>query len=153
MTTLPEGLRELADMFEKLGDELPTPYFTGNDVWLSFWSDDAAEKVRDAAKLIGGRWHKNDPKNNDWDASTYTLTNDHKFGPLKLMILAHREKVCERVQVGTERIEVEAQPAVEAHVEERPVYDWVCSPLIKKVDELAAAGKEITITSETPVSA
>jgi hypothetical protein len=54
-----------------------------------------------------------------------------ELSPLtKLHFCVERAKVCERVLVGTELVEVPAQPAVEAHVEERPKYEWKCADAI-----------------------
>lgn len=138
MSDYTDGLREIADLLDAIPD-LPDPWFNGNEVRFSCWGidgKDPAPEVRRIAKLIGGRWHKNDPTAGRYDASYYTLTHDRKFGPFSLVVIAEREKVCVRKQVGVERVEHEA---VEAHVEEKPLYEWECVPLLAKVDELASA--------------
>lgn len=59
------------------------------------------------------------------------------FGTVRVEVLAYREEVCERVQVGTETVTTLAKdPAALAAIpevevtEEVPVYEWKCKPLL-----------------------
>lgn len=133
------GLREIADLLDAVPD-LPTPNIDSDSVTFHLWTD-ADKEVARFAKAIGGRWHKNDPKANEFEAKYYVLTHDHAFGPYKLRLLAQREAVCNRIQVGTRTVKEEARAA---SVKEVPVYEWECVPLLKKVDELASAPEAIS---------
>jgi hypothetical protein len=124
-----DGLRKLADLLESTPD-LPTPYLRGNDArWASY--NDVAEVAR-LASLIPGTMRKNDPKESEYDATYYVLTSDVQFGPLRLTVTSYRATVCERVQTGTQIVEVPAVEAAPARVEEVPVFEYVCSPLLAK---------------------
>lgn len=136
------------EFLTSLPDDMPRPYIDGflDSVTFSFWyTDDIAIKVRDAARAIGGRWHKNDPSKSSSDAAYYILTHDVKLaGDVQVRIQCDRDEVCEKVETGTKTVVVPAKAAVEEHVEEQPVYSFICKPLNEAAnaltldDELAA---------------
>jgi hypothetical protein len=124
-----DGLRKLADLLESTPD-LPTPYLSGDEArWSSYY--DAAEVARLASMLPGVK-RKNDPSDGDYDATYYVLTSDVRFGPFKLAVSSYRATVCEKIQTGTQTVEVPAVEAAPARVEEVPVFEYVCSPLLAK---------------------
>jgi hypothetical protein len=72
-----------------------------------------------------------------------------RWGPVGAMVLANRNDVCERVQVGTETVtrEVRDEDAVAEALadipvatvtEEVPVYEWECKPLLAAGSDGAA---------------
>lgn len=124
-----DGLRKLAALLESTPD-LPTPYMTSDSVRWSAWSD-AAEVARLAA-LLPGTMHKNDPTESDYHATYYVMTSSKRFGPFKLVVQSYRDTVCERIQTGTKTVRVPAVKAAPARVEEQPVFEYVCSPLLAK---------------------
>jgi hypothetical protein len=124
-----EGLRKLADLLDATPD-LPTPFLSGDTIT---WSDyyDAAEVAR-LSSLVPGRMLKNDPNEGGYDATYYRLTSNVKYGPFKLVVSSYRSTVCEKVQTGTKVVEVPPVEAAPGRVEEVPVFEYVCSPLLAK---------------------
>lgn len=99
------GLRELA-MFLEANPEVPEPVGTQLNAFLH----DAAALAQLARK---GAWEK-------VYAGDYFCLRRTFAGGIQLDINCSRDRVCERVLVGTR--EVAAQPA---HLE--PVYEWRCA--------------------------
>lgn len=87
---------------------------------------DAAD-LADRARRIGGRWAKEAD-----DYGLFRLRQEIAPGVFYELI-ANREDVCERVQVGEETVTepdpvaVGALPVVERVV---PVYEWRCDPIL-----------------------
>jgi hypothetical protein len=124
-----EGLRKLADLLDATPD-LPTPYMTNTGPrWSSYF--DASEVAR-LASLVPGTMRKNDPNADGYNAEYYELTSDVKFGPFRLVVTSYRDTVCEKVQTGTKTVEHPRVKAAPARVEEVPVFEYVCSPLLAK---------------------
>lgn len=138
-------LNAIAAFVDELPDGVKTPSlsFDASTLTFGFWfTDDIAVKVRDTARAIGGRWHKNDPTKSEIDATYYLLTNERRLdGGVKIIIQCDRDEVCEKVQVGTKTVRVEAKPAVDEHDEEQPVFEYECRPL-------NAAANAITLDTE-----
>lgn len=53
-----------------------------------------------------------------------------RFGTVFVEAYAQRETVCERIEVGTETVEVPDPDAPKVTIE-RPVYEWRCAPLLE----------------------
>lgn len=116
------GLRELADFLEanpELMDYMVMPTFYvfpygGNALFARL-----ALTLGNARKSVSG--------------SYYNVERD--FGPITLQVTASRERVCERVVVGTEEVEV-TEPDPEAvaalptvtRIETVEKVEWVCPP-------------------------
>jgi hypothetical protein len=117
-------LRKLADLLEETPG-LIMPYDINKDEIRFFPS--GAKETAATARLFPSSWSKNDPKKSTYDASYYKLTG--AWEGVAVVVLEDRAAVCERVQVGTTVVEHEA---AEAYTEERPVYEYECSPLLAK---------------------
>lgn len=119
-----EGLRALADMIEQHPEIARYANLRDLYVFHVRSAEDHAEIAR-AALASGAQVDK------DVSETLYNLIL--RFGRVHAYVLAHRDDVCERVQVGTETVTepdpdaLEAVPMVEV---ERPVYEWQCSPLL-----------------------
>ena len=111
------ALNRLAVIYETTPD-LPLPYISFN----AFVN--TREEMAKATKRLA-KWK---PTKNA-DGSYYEVAVELAAGH-KLTINVPRQEVCERVKVGTKIVEVPAQPAVEAHVKEEPVYEWKCPDAI-----------------------
>lgn len=120
-------LRKLADLLEDQ-PELILPYQVGKDV-IEFFPLGAAETAL-TARLLPTGWEKNDPNKSAYDAQYYRLTG--AWEGVELIILENRAAVCERVQVGVEKVVVPAVEAVPEHEVERPVFEFKCEPLLAK---------------------
>lgn len=99
--------------------DLPVPYLSDMYAFV-----DTREEMSKTARQLA-RWRPNKRVADHWYMLEMELSAKHK-----LSFNINREKVCERVQVGTKLVEVAAQPAVEAHVEEQPQYEWKCPEAI-----------------------
>lgn len=91
---------------------------------------EAKDSQRDVAQQIiralGGKWRKK-----PW-GDRFDFEQERDDG-LRVEIYAHREQVCERRVVGTEKVTVPASPAVEAQPERtevREIVEWDCSPVL-----------------------
>jgi hypothetical protein len=105
------GLRELADWLEA------SPEWIGG-YWNALRVDDfvdTQDEFRAKARLLGGERRK--------DAVGNYLSVERFFGPHRVAVNVSREKVCERVVVGTREV-----PAEPARVEE--IVEWRCEPSI-----------------------
>jgi len=120
-------LRKLADLLEATPD-LILPYEIGRQR-ITFYPSGAAETAQ-TARLLPTSWQKNDPNASPYDADYYRLTG--KWEGAELTIIEFRTSVCERVQVGTETVTVPAVEAAPETVEERPIYEYICEPLLAK---------------------
>lgn len=127
-----DGLRALADMIEQNPEVAEFASLSGLYAFHVSSAADHATMIRAALKA-GAKVDK------DISEELYNVTLT--FGPVSAMVLAYREQVCERVQVGTETVtRAERDPkAVEAALaeipetevtEEVPVYEWQCKPLL-----------------------
>lgn len=124
-----DGLRQLADLLESTPD-LPTPYVSGTSVFWADWHD--AARVAKLASLVPGKLRKNNPSKGGYDAKYYELTSDKKVGPFELSVRSYRATVCEKVQTGTKTVTIPAVEATPERIEEQPVFEFVCSPLLAK---------------------
>jgi hypothetical protein len=106
-----KGLRELAD-FAELHEDL---FDCAPRVICNVFAHDAGEMAA-KARLMG---KANKREQGDW----YFL--ERSFGPHSIALNISREKICERVQVGTKRVMKPAPNAPQIEVEE-PVYEWSC---------------------------
>ena len=105
------GLRALADVVERADVELgisPAPI----NIYC-FTADEMAEKVR----AIGGTFVKRS------DSNYLTLLRD--VGGIGIDVFASHERVCERVVVGTETVEITDPEAPKVSVT-REVFEWKC---------------------------
>lgn len=106
-----KGLRELADFAESHEDLFDhTPGFTCY-LFANHASDMAAK-----ARLLG---KANKHEGDKW----YWL--DRPFGPHHIALNISREKICERIQVGTQKVMKPDPETPQVEVEE-PVYEWSC---------------------------
>ena len=119
MSAYTDGLRALADFL----DEHDVPEISWQAVQFDVFASDAADLL-ERARALGGKWNKADK--GDW----FVLRRH--FGPHYVDINAVRSKVCERVQVGTETVEVTDPEAPKVTVE-RPVYEWKCPDSLSAV--------------------
>lgn len=122
-TTTADGLRALADILDAHPHELRHADFRS---YLVYCKD--REEMTAIIRAVGGRWDKDQP---DGSAPYFGATLK-LAGGVSLRVYTNRENVCERVQVGTEKVLVPAEqepelaPAAMVEVE-RPVYEWRCS--------------------------
>lgn len=149
--TTPEmtkGIREVLDIVDIVG-KMPLPILQSDGQRVQFFFmphlyGSPEELVLDLArvqKAIGGRWHKNDPKESSYEASYYSLTHDKEFsGGIKVQLLTQRELVCTPVVVGKTIKKIDARPAVEASEVEVDDIEYECHPLLKRADEILASG-------------
>ena|ERR1700739_441849 len=110
-----EGLRRLADFYEAR-PEFPLPSETTMYVWMDDKSFEGsvrlvAQAMGKASKQIVGE-------------SFFTLVR--QFGLVKLEALWTREKVCERVVVGTEEVEETVPVTYETRMVKRDKVVWHC---------------------------
>jgi hypothetical protein len=118
------GLNKLMALYEKHPD-LPVPYLS--DIY-AFPGD--REKLADAVRKTAYLKPKKDANDSWYNVSIQLSTK------IKIVFCIDRGQVCERVKVGTKLLEVPERPAVAAHVEEVPQYEWKCA------DALLAPGVE-----------
>jgi hypothetical protein len=165
-------LRALTDFLDQLPDDFeqqPSIAPNGSYVLFSFntwslpctfWGRDHTDDTRGAeikrrfketARVIGGRWAKNDPKKSAYDDENYIFT--HAFGlpvpesdvdeVIEIRLIMPRDLVCERVQVGTEEKVVPAVEAQPERVEKVPVFERDCKPLFAEPAELDKLAAEL----------
>lgn len=148
---------EFVERVSQLGVWLPQPSIAPHEIEFAFstWqlphdlrltmSEEeqaraVVERFRNAARAIGGRWEKNDPKVSDWNDRQYIFTNAVDVGTAKLRLRMERDLICERKVVGTKEV---VKPAVEAQPERvviEEVYERECKPLFANAErELDAA--------------
>lgn len=107
------------------------------------------ERFKTAARAIGGRWQKNDPKASTYDDTWYTFTNEQKIGDATLVLRMERDTVCERVVVGKKTVVKPAVPAQPEQIVEEVEYERECKPLFKHAEaELDAAMKSLEASDE-----
>ena len=116
-----EYAKSLREMAEFLDERVEGELYGGHEVNL--WVDNAEEMLATARK-IGGRWEKQTL--GKW----YVLRRS--FGPHHIDINGPHEAICERVQVGTETVEVPDPDAPKVTVEQ-PVYEWRCPESLNEV--------------------
>ena len=114
-----KGLRELAGFI----DEHIPAHELDYGIQINLFAD-TAESLLKKARSLGGAWKKEDK--GQW----FTLRRD--FGPHHVDINIYRDEVCERVQVGTETIEV-PDPAAPKVTVEQPIYEWRCPESLNQV--------------------
>lgn len=161
-----QGLRDIADFLES-HPELPLPYLgtgserTGTPHVLTDYiiGDEPREQLAQITRALasmGGTVHKYADDNDRY--SRFLVWR--AFGPIALAYQADRSEVCERVVVGTERVEVEVdacpecggplasdgdglavcaddsshyqarKPGKRVESTEREIVEWRCSPLL-----------------------
>jgi len=120
-------LRKMADLLEAESG-LILPYQIGKNT-ISFYPHGVEETAR-TAKIFPSAWKKNDPAASSYDADYYKLTG--AWNGASVVILDDRESVCQRVQVGTEKVVIPAVKAEREKVVERPIYEYKCEPLLAK---------------------
>jgi hypothetical protein len=120
-------LRDMANLLEAEAD-LPLPYSVYKNE-ITFYTN-GSEDTAMVAKLVPTSWSKNDPNTGSYDASYYILTGE--FSGAKVTAMSNRKDVCERKQVGTEKVVHAHVKAVPAYTEERPVYEYECTSLLSK---------------------
>lgn len=110
-----KDLRKLADLYEK-HPEMEAPYLGTQYAF-----------VRDRAALIATAKELAYLKPKKSYGGDYFML-EIPIGPnVTLAYAIDRQKICERIQVGTKIVEVAAQPAIEAHTKEVPQYEWKCT--------------------------
>lgn len=124
-----EALRALASFVEANHDLAETMRNAFNK--LNAFSDDPAMLAQfiKAGKRAGAEATKE--VNGNWFYASL------RWGPVVLDVNAHRDAVCERVQVGTETVtktvpdpeKLAEVPEVEVTVSV-PIYEWECKPLL-----------------------
>lgn len=122
-----ERLRYFADLLED-EPELEIPYQIGTDQMYFYPGD--AEATALVAKLMPTSWKKNDPNASSYDASYYKLTGEYVGA--EVIVMTSREDVCERKQVGTEKVVHAYVAPVMEYTEERPIYEYECTSLLAK---------------------
>lgn len=123
-------------------------YQLPNDLRISLSEEEqnraVVERFKAAARAIGGRWQKNDPKASNYDDTWYTFTNDQMIGNAQLRLRMERDVICERIPVGKKTVVKPAVAAKPEEVVEEVVYERECKPLFKNAEaELEAAMKEL----------
>ena len=111
------GLRQLADYLEAR-PALPVPDDLPVQGWVFSWDDDAREELAAAARAMG----KAEKQVSDF---AFTLRGPQFAGGIYYYVGASRHTVCERVVVGTEKVEV-PDPNAPTITEEREIVEWHC---------------------------
>ena len=122
-----ERLRTFADLLDA-EPELEVPYNFG-ETGIDFFPGDV-EGTALIAKIMPTSWKKNDPNNGSYNETYYKLTGS--WMGAEVIIVINREGVCERKQVGTEKVVHAYVKAVSEYTEERPVYEYECTSLLAK---------------------
>lgn len=151
-----QQITEFLERAQRLGVYLPVPTIDlGDQVKFRFspyalenWytlseerrSEMVVEQFKAAAKAIGGRWAKNDPKASQYDDNVYLFTHDGVFfgDSTKLVLAMDRDMICERVQVGTETKVIPAVEAQPERTEEVPIFERECKPLNTRTEAVMA---------------
>lgn len=128
------GLRALADLLEST-PELPLPTEPSAFEWQIGYKYPTNEAKRaglaEIARLIPGRFDKNDPAESDYNAKYFELTG--RLAGILVRIWAERDAVCRRVVTGTRQV-TEMVPAPDAPLVAvtKTVEDveWRCEPLL-----------------------
>jgi hypothetical protein len=130
MSKREEYIKRLGDMayLLQLWPDMPLPYSIYKNE-TTFYTNNA-EDTATVAKFLPTSWSKNDPNTGSYDASYYILTGE--FSGAKVTVMSGRENVCERKQVGTEKVVHAHVKAVPAYTEERPIYEYECTSLLSK---------------------
>jgi hypothetical protein len=118
---LVKGLREVADFYEARPElELPS------DVRLQVFGAYAKEALQKVLRQVGGC---------EKDYSGGLLYVRKSFGKVQLEFIASRDRVCERVAVGT-KIEPATKEYVIAAQPEREVevVEWRCGPILEEAN-------------------
>ena len=114
-------LRDMAEMFESQADNLPMAMLGVQAriaVYLSSKDDlDKAKKALTSGTSINNPLEKNQT---DWASEL-----NRKFGESEVQYWVSRDTVCERVQVGTERVPV-VKKIETGEYEDKPIYEWKC---------------------------
>lgn len=135
---LAEGLRQLAAFVEAnpdMADDLRYPLTSINQPWNDYLGDakDYLARYARAGIRAGAKVTKN------YDGGKYASVDLH-FGPIRMHVYADRERVCERVVVGTREVteevpDPEALAAVPKVTVTKTVDEvrWECRPLLAEV--------------------
>jgi len=144
---------------EALDVWLPHPGITDGAIEFSFTKWELPREIRDsdqanttliarfraAAKALGGRWEKNDPKASRLDDVYYIFTNTMQIGTLQLVLRMDRDVICERIKVGSKVVTIPAVEAAPSQSVTEDVYERECKPLFKDAErDLDAAMGELT---------
>lgn len=113
-----EGLRAIADMLET-HPAVPLP--VRQTFTTLFDGEGAPAEMATVRRVVGGKWTKTATDSWFWLRKT--------FGPHEYDLAANRNVVCERVIVGTERVEAPDPDAPKVLVE-KEIIEWRCSPLL-----------------------
>jgi hypothetical protein len=105
-----QGLRDMANFLEK--NPCCIPQSDGVGVHTFFSDAEEIEMVAGAQK-----WEE--------DSSDSFFALRKNFGPHQVSINTNRENVCEKVEVGTESVEIRNPDAPKITVV-RPIYEWKC---------------------------
>ncbi len=114
-----EGLHAMADLMEQHPEAIPVLPFQA-----MHFPADKAEMLR-LTRAIGGSWDKA-----EGTASYFELNK--AIGPHYVRILTGRNEVCERVETGTETVEITDPDAPKVTVT-RPTYEWKCPESLLEV--------------------
>lgn len=116
-----EGLRQLADWIESHPD-VEVPYDLRNGLTIFTYSKEDLAKV---ARSLGKCTKKSD------DLS-YTVTRN--FGPIEVSGYASRGSVCQRVKVGTQKVQKPDPEFTPPMIEvEEDIYEWQCPESLLEV--------------------
>lgn len=125
------GLRHLADLIESGVAPMPTNPSMGFHAYrVATEGVDQPTAARNLMRALGGGRYAKD----QWDTS---LILRGMCGGVPVDIWVARDEVCERVVVGTEVVEIPAQPAVEATTFEKEIVEWRCGSILDAAAETA----------------
>ena len=128
VTEFVKDLRDMADWFEKYGEDLP-PFIFEPEINLQSYVSLKEDLVTALSALKGGTT-PNNPVVKEQTNFAYEL--HRKFGKtVKFVVWASRDTVCERVQVGT-KVEPVTQYVETGETKEVPVYEWNCTESLLK---------------------
>lgn len=122
------SLREMADWFDKHGEDLPEFIFDPEVKIESYVS--LKDEMVVAAKALKHGTTLNNPVTKDQSTFSYEL--HRSFGTkAKFVVWTSRENVCTRVQTGTKSEPV--KKVVETgEMQEVPIYEWECNDSLLK---------------------
>jgi hypothetical protein len=139
------GLQAYVDLLRE-HPEVPVTYPLRLTLWVhrTDWDapDDRPQKLAKLLRLLPGAYTRkpDEAGNMTWEGWLHGLPVD---------VVVSRDAVCERVQIGEQAIEHEAQPeqvipAREAFTEIIPVFEWRCAPVLaaEATDAQAVAAVE-----------
>lgn len=114
-------LRELADLIETRGLDLPLEIMYPFSLVQRFYGEEAKAKLQRAARALPGLVKK------DYRMSDLEIIKEMKNGLIKLRFETNRENVCEKRVVQVKKIPKTMIVTIPGQYENEEVVEWICS--------------------------